>query len=71
MTEIEEKGWKLYEKTVQLYNDRPHSLKVKQISIDTGLTEGWINNFSSNNSEPSVVKVEILYEYLSKKKLKV
>ncbi len=61
----------LFIKTVELYKNRPRKLKVKTIAKATGLGEAWLNNFVNNGSEPSVVKIETLYNYLSSKKLKV
>lgn len=61
----------LFKKTVELYKNRPNSLKIETIVEETGLKESWLNNFADNGSEPSVVKIEKLYNYLSNKKLKV
>jgi hypothetical protein len=65
-------GTKLREKTLTLLRERPATVKLKQISEGCGLSEEWIKSFHLGNVEhPSVVRVEILYEYLSKTKLKV
>jgi hypothetical protein len=45
---------------------------VREISIATNLKEAWINAFKQGKiREPSVDKVQILYEYLTKTELSI
>lgn len=63
---------KLAEKTLELLNNRSVKLKFKDIANATGVPEGWIKVFNTGTiKEPSVVRVEKLYEFLASKSLEV
>ena len=60
----------LFEKTVQLLKETKKT--QKQIAEETGLGYWWITTLSQGKvQDASVNKVQRLYEYLSRKKLKV
>jgi transcriptional regulator with XRE-family HTH domain len=58
----------LYRRTEFLFKNRPHSLDTTTIAKETGLTKAWLDNFVNSKSEPSVVRIEKLYKYLSKRR---
>lgn len=62
----------LYDATLKLLKDRSRSVVLKQISRDTGLTHSWLTLLCSGALEnPSVNKIQTLYEYLSNSKLEL
>ena len=61
---------KLMIKTHQLLKADGRS--IADISIDTGITFFWLQRFSAGSMKnPSVNRIEYLYEHLSKKSLNV
>lgn len=59
---------KLEARTRELLNKS--KLAGKKISEDTGLSQGWISQFSTGlYKHYSVGRIERLYEYLTKKEL--
>lgn len=65
-------GTKLREKTLYLLRNRPSTINLKDVAEGSGLTESWIKSFHLGNlKHPSVVHIETLYEFLTKKQLKV
>lgn len=63
---------KLRDATLRLLHNRRHSVTLKHISEQTGLSERFLSNFSRGVSpNPGVNSVECLYEYLSGKALDV
>lgn len=63
---------RLYNRTLELINDRKRVQTFERISKDTGLTESWLSMFSRGKIEkPSVQSVETLYEYLTGTQLHV
>lgn len=62
----------LRDATLNLVTNRPAHLKLKQIADDTGVPEGWLKIFAQGRIEdPSVNRIETIYNYLSDKTLKV
>lgn len=63
----------LYEKTKYLLRNRPAMVTFSDIEKATGIGEPWLRMLNKKDctKDPSVNKVQKLYEYLSKKKLKV
>lgn len=62
----------LLEKTKQLLAERPRYKTYALIASEIGVSEYWILNLVTGKMpEPSVVKVQKLYEYLSGHKLNV
>lgn len=57
--------------TRKMLRERPKSLTLDKIISDTGLKRTWLNTMLSENEsvEPSVIKVQKLFEYLSGEKL--
>lgn len=56
----------LLEKTLMLMKRSQRQKTLPEISKDTGLPFYWLRKFASGDiSDPSVNKVQILYEYLS------
>ena len=65
-------GTKFREKTLKLLRDRPASMNLKEVAEGSGLNEAWIRSFHQGKvNNPSVVFIEILYEFLAKKSLKI
>lgn len=64
---------KLRDKTLKLFRDRPASMKMKDISEATGLTLSWLKKFHATGEQcnPSAEKLVILYDHISKVKLKI
>lgn len=62
----------LYERTLELLRGRPEELTLSKICKETGLKIDWIAKFVQGKvTDPSVNKVQKLYEYLTKSTLKV
>lgn len=62
----------LLEKTIQLINERPYNIKLADIAKATGTTTVWLSKLANGGmNDPSVVKVQAVYEFLSNKKLEV
>lgn len=60
----------LKERTWALYRERPRRITVEMIIRDTGISRGWLADFSNQRQiHVSVDKVQTLYEYLTGKKL--
>ncbi len=58
--------------THKLLVNRSRQLTYGIISADTGLGMGWLTEYARGNiPDPSVARVETLYEYLTKTKLQV
>lgn len=56
----------LRDRTLSLLQDRPARVSLKLISEETGLPESWLSMFGQGNiDDPSVNRIETLYEYLS------
>lgn len=63
---------KLRDKTLELLIKSSERIKLVSIANDTGLEVRWLNLFKKGEiREPSVNKIETLYEHLSGKKLKI
>lgn len=63
---------KLRDKTLNLLNDYLVKVKLKAVAKDTGLELRWLAMFKNGDiKNPSVNRIETLYEYLTKSKLKV
>lgn len=63
---------KLHAKARELLANRPVHLTYGQIAQATGVTKRWLTHFAKGDfPEPSVVKVEKLYEYLTGTELQV
>jgi hypothetical protein len=57
---------KLRDATLELLTNRSVKLTLARINADTGLPETWLSMFGQGRiDDPSVNKVETLYEYLS------
>lgn len=62
----------LLEKTRQLLANRPRNMTLQDIEAATGISESWLRVFSRGKiSDPSVNKVQVLFEHLTGSKLKV
>lgn len=60
------------DKALKLLQDRPASLKLKQIATDTGLPEGWLSMFHRDEiPKPNVNYIQTLIEYLTHTEIKV
>lgn len=56
----------LIPRTIALLRERPHYMSLRHISEQTGVPEGWIKRFAGRHiGEPSCLRVEALYEFLS------
>lgn len=54
------------EKTIQLLKERPKTLTFALIAEETELTSGWLESLLyKKNPNPSVIQLEILYNYLN------
>ena len=63
---------RLYLKTMELLRNRPMPKTLAIIEKDTGLPRGWLASISLHPEfKPSCDRIEILYEYLSGKQLKL
>lgn len=61
---------RLYVRTLELLRNRPATKTLRGISDDTGLPEAWLAKIlTAPRISPSVDRICILYEYLSKKQL--
>lgn len=61
----------LCEKTKQLLNNRPRKLILMNISFETGLKVPWLKKFANGEiDDPSVNRIQILYEFLTNSTLK-
>jgi len=61
----------LRDKTLELLQNRNVTLTLLDISVATKISLHWIHKFSTNKiADPSVNRIQTLYEYLSKKELK-
>ena len=62
----------LLERTLHLARNRPRSLKYDVIVLETGLKRRWLEEFIAGRiDDPSVVKVEKLYNYLAETPLMI
>lgn len=62
----------LYTKTLQMLVERPRSVLLSDIAEATNIPEAWLKAFGQGRmSDPSVVRVEILYNYLSDEPLEL
>jgi hypothetical protein len=57
----------LLERTIDLLNNRPKPLTLEQIEADNpDLPRRWLSSFASGKiTDPSVRRVQTLYEYLT------
>jgi hypothetical protein len=63
---------KLKDRTIELLNNRPVWMLLKHIAQQTQIPEGWIKMLAQNKiAEPSVNRIEKIYEHLSNKPLEV
>lgn len=63
---------KLRDKVLDLLANRPREQTLKGIAEATGLPEAWLKVFAQGRiQDPSVNRVETLYNYLSEKPLDV
>lgn len=59
------------EKTLYLLQNRPRSQTYNEISTMTNIGESWLRMFGRGEiQDPSVNKIQTLYEFLSGEKLK-
>jgi hypothetical protein len=62
----------LTDETRQLLLNRPVWMSFKRINEDTGLTTSWLNQFMNRPKfAPSAARLFTLYEYLSKRTVKI
>ena len=62
----------LYEKTLKLIRNCPRNITYADIGHNTGLSIHWIEKFGQGKiKNPSVQKVQTLYEFLTGKKLEI
>lgn len=62
----------LKNKAVELLQNRPAWMTLKAISEATKIPEGWLKMLAQDKiEEPSVVRIEALYNHLSNQPLKV
>lgn len=62
----------LYDRTLHLIKTRPANLTFDEIARDTDIKASWLRCFARGKiGDPSVNRIQTLYEYLSNKKLKV
>lgn len=67
-TEVEEGPGSLMTETLRLLKNRDQTLP--NIYLETGIPFYWLRKFSANQiAQPSVNRIQKLYEYLSGKKL--
>ena len=63
---------KLRDRALELLANRPRDMTLKHIADTTGLPEAWLKLFARDKiADPSVNRVETLYNYLSEKPLDV
>ena len=63
---------RLKQRTLELFAALPRHVRNAQIAKATGLSPSWITDFTKGNiADPSVDRVEILYNYLNNAPLKV
>lgn len=66
------KRGKLHARTLELLKARARTVTLKSISEETGLEEFWLSKFQNETiNDPSVNRIETLYEHLSGKSLEV
>jgi len=59
-------------KTLELLDNLPRNVDLKDVAAATGLSSSWLTQFATKQLvHPSVGRVETLYNYLSPKKLQV
>ncbi len=62
----------LYERTLQLLKDRPHTLTFQKIETETEIKIPWLSKFVIGEiKDPSVNKIQKLYEFLAKQPLEI
>lgn len=62
----------LLARTVQLLQDRPEDLTILKIQEATGLPFHWLTKMAANQiPNPSVNRVQRLYEYLAGKPIRL
>jgi len=62
----------LLTKVLELLANRPRGVAYKDISLATGLPEPWLKLFAAGRiSDPSVNRIELLYNYLTGRSLNV
>lgn len=55
---------------IEMLANRPHYMSLTTIEAATGIPSRWIGKIANDRIEdPSVVRIEILYRYLSGKTL--
>lgn len=58
----------LQKKTLRLFKRAPRTLRLRQISEETGLQISWLSRFFNEQFDnPAPDKVQILHEYLASK----
>ena len=63
---------KLRAKVLELLDNRPRTVTLKDIAEGSGLPEAWLKTFAAGKiADPSVNRVETLYTYLTGKPLNV
>ena len=63
---------RLRDRTLYLVQERPARIKLTRIARDTGLPLSWLSAFTRGEiDEPSVCRIECLYEYLTGKQLEI
>jgi hypothetical protein len=60
-------------RTIELLVNRPRTLTMNKISLDTKLPVGWLWSLqnSNNNFEPGADRIIVLYEYLAHTKVTI
>lgn len=62
----------LRDKTLFLLQTRSIQLTFEKIAKDTGLSDRWLSMFCRGKiTDPSSNKIQTLYEYLAKTKIKI
>ena len=62
----------LMAETIRLMKARPHGSSYRQLSAETKIPQGWLRALQLGNiKEPSVVRIETLYQHLSGNTLEV
>lgn len=63
---------RLAKRVIELLKARPYGVSFRQLEEETNIPQGWINRLQQGKiAEPSVVRVEKLYEHLSETRLEL
>ena len=62
----------IYDRALELIQNRSVKLTISKIEEDTKIPRGWISMFAQGRiTNPGIRQVQTLYEYLSKTKIEV